>query len=248
MTVALFAPCFVDQFRASAAIAALRVLERLGVDLEVPSGAACCGQPPANAGFEDEGAPALQRFVRTFRRYDTIIVLSGSCALHVRMHAAAFGDDGAGVAARTTEYCTYLHDVIGLDRLSSLGAERNARAAVHVGCHALRGLGLASPSELQEPRYDRVRAVLSTVRGLTFADLDRPDECCGFGGSFSVGEPAVSARMGLDRLADYGKGGAELLVSTDVSCLLHLDGLARRLGVALPVMHVAELLAGEVSA
>ena len=247
MTVALFAPCYVDQLYPRVAIAALELLERLGIDVEVPQGAACCGQPPANAGFERAGLPALASFVRTFADCEQIVVLSGSCALHVRAHAAHLGAPGEQVANRTIEFCAFLHDVVGVDRVAALGAVFAQRVAVHIGCHALRGLGLASPSELQVERFDKVRALLATVRGLSFAELSRPDECCGFGGSFAVGEPAVSAKMGRDRLRDYAGGGADAVVSTDVSCLMHLQGLARRDGAALPMLHVAEVLAARPS-
>ena len=243
MTLALFAPCYVDQLYPQVAIAALSVLERLGIDVDVPSSAACCGQPGANAGFERAGEPALHGFVRGFSRYERTIVLSGSCALHVRTHASSHGADGQYVAGHTIEFCTFLHDVVGLERVATLNAQFARRVAVHIGCHALRGLGLASPSERNIGRFDKVRALLATVRGLTFAELTRPDECCGFGGSFSVAEAAVSARMGRDRLLDYAGGRAEAVVSTDVSCLMHLDGLARRGHIALPMLHVAEVLA-----
>jgi L-lactate dehydrogenase complex protein LldE len=138
--------------------------------------------------------------------------------------------------------------MVGVARVSTLNAKRDARAAVHIGCHALRGLGLASPSELHTDRFDKVRALLKTVQGLTFADLSRADECCGFGGSFSVTEPDVSARMGRDRLRDYRHADADIVVSTDVSCLMHLGGLSVRDGQRLPMMHVAEVLAGSVPA
>jgi L-lactate dehydrogenase complex protein LldE len=243
MSIALFAPCYVDQLYPQVAIAALRVLERLGVDVDVPSGAVCCGQPPSNAGFERSGESALRSFVKTFAEYDRTIVISGSCTLHVCAHASTFGAAGAHVAARTMEFCTFLHDVVGVDRVSELDATFERHVAVHIGCHGLRGLGLAAPSELQVGRYDKVRALLSTVRGLTFSDIERPDECCGFGGSFAVTEPAVSAKMGRDRLRDYKCGNADLVVSTDVSCLMHMEGLARREGITLPMKHVAEVLA-----
>ena len=244
MTVALFAPCYIDQLYPHVAIAALHVLERLGVTVDVPMGAGCCGQPPSNAGFEKLGEPALASFVRTFARYEQTIVLSGSCAMHVRSHASHLGTVGAHVAEHTVEFCSFLHDRIGLERVATLSARYPRRVAVHIGCHGLRGLGLAAPSELRIDRFDKVRAVLGTVNGLTFAGLARPDECCGFGGSFAVGEPAVSARMGRDRLHDYHTAQAFAVVSTDVSCLMHLDGLARRDGVQLPMVHVAEVLAG----
>ncbi len=244
MTVALFAPCYVDQLYPQVAIAALQVLEQLGIDVDVPSGAACCGQPPSNAGFATLGDKALGTFVKTFADYDRVIVLSGSCAWHVRAHASHAGAAGAHVARHTLEFCSYLHDVIGVERVAALGAVFPRHVAVHTGCHGLRGLDLASPSELRVARYDKVRALLATVSGLTFATLARPDECCGFGGSFAVGEPAVSVKMGRDRLEDYRSDSAHAVVSTDVSCLMHLQGLARRDGIALPMMHVAQVLAG----
>jgi L-lactate dehydrogenase complex protein LldE len=243
MRVALFVPCYIDQFYPHVAVAALRVLERLGVDVDVPAGAACCGQPPANAGFGHAAERTLAGFVRTFRSHDRVVVLSGSCAVHVRAHAASVG--GQSVAERTTEFCAFLHDDVGLASVQSLGAALPRRVGVHIGCHGLRALGLATPSELQPPqRFDKVRALLGTVRGLTFADLARPDECCGFGGTFAVAEPEVSAKMGRDRLRDYAAGAAEAIVSTDVSCLMHLGGLARRDGTRLPMLHVAEVLCG----
>jgi L-lactate dehydrogenase complex protein LldE len=242
-SIALFVPCYVDQFYPSVAIAALEVLERLGVDVAVPDGAVCCGQPPANAGFEHSAEPTLARFVETYAEFDRVVVLSGSCAVHVRAHAGSLGAAGAGVAERTTELCAFLHDEVGVDRVASLGAEFPRRVGVHVGCHALRGMGLARPSEIRAPAFDKVRALLSTVRGLSFAEASRVDECCGFGGTFAVAEPDLSAKMGRDRIRDWSGAGAEAIVSTDVSCLMHLGGLARRAGAGVPMMHVAEVLA-----
>src|SRR3954464_8136766 len=253
--VAMFVPCYIDQFFPHVAIAALTVLERLGLSVDVPEGAACCGQPSANAGFAREGHSTIARFVDVYAPYERIIVLSGSCAVHVKQHAgevAAHGGRadtaGAGVAARTTELCTFLHDEVGVDWITGLGATYHGCVAVHIGCHALRGLGMAKPSELQIRPFDKVRALLGAVRGLEIADLARPDECCGFGGTFAVGEPAVSTKMGRDRLRDVTTHGAQAVVSTDMSCLMHLDGLARREKMGLPMYHVAELLAGTAGA
>ena len=250
-SVALFVPCYVDQFYPHVAIAALTVLERLGIKVDVPEGAACCGQPAANAGFAREGHSTIARFVDVYAPYERIIVLSGSCAVHVKQHAgevAAHGGKtdaaGARVAERTTEFCSYLHDELGVDWIAGLGATYSGRVAVHIGCHALRGLGLAKPSELQIRPFDKVRALLGAVRGLEIAELARPDECCGFGGTFAVGEPVVSTKMGRDRLRDMTTHGAQAVVSTDMSCLMHLDGLARREHMGLPMYHVAEVLAG----
>jgi L-lactate dehydrogenase complex protein LldE len=237
-SVALFVPCFIDQLNPRAAIAALRVLERLGISVDVPDGAACCGQPGANAGFEDDAHDVLSRFAETFASYDRVVVLSGSCAMHVRSHA------DASTAARTTEFCAFLHDEVGVDAVRTLNATLDRRVGLHVGCHGLRGLGLAKPSEIHAPACNKVRALLETVQGLSVVDLDRPDECCGFGGTFAVTEPEISSKIGRDRLRDYTSHGAEVIVSTDMSCMLHLGGIARRARVALPTMHVAEVLAG----
>jgi L-lactate dehydrogenase complex protein LldE len=239
MRVALFVPCYVDQFYPHVAIAALTVLERLGVRVEVPDGAACCGQPPANAGYAKQAQSALDRFVDQYQRYDRVIVLSGSCALHVKRHAG-----NARVAECTTEFCSYLHDEIGVDRVAELGASFNKRVAVHIGCHGLRGLGLAKPSELQTRPFDKVRVLLDAIRGVEVAELSRLDECCGFGGSFAVGEPDVSTKMGRDRLRDYRVHEAQAVVSTDMSCVMHLEGIARREHMGLPMFHLAELIAG----
>ena len=241
MKTALFVPCYVDQFYPRVAIAALTVLERLGVEVDVPEGAVCCGQPSANAGYAREGRSTIDRFADTYAEYDRVIVLSGSCAMHVKLHA------GARVATRTTEFCTFLHDDVGIARVATLDAVFNARVAVHIGCHGLRGLGLAKPTELQIHPFDKVRALLGTIQGLMLADLSRPDECCGFGGTFAVGEPDVSARMGTDRLRDFHAHDAAVVVSTDMSCVMHLDGLARRERLGLPMYHVAEILAGLAS-
>jgi len=236
--IALFVPCFVDQLYPQVGVAALRVLERLGVRAAVPEGAACCGQPPANAGFEHDAERILTRFLKTYEPFERIVVLSASCAVHIRSHAST------RVAERTTEFCAFLHDEVGLNAVSTLNVDFPHRVGLHIGCHGLRGLGLARPSEIQAPAMNKVRSLLETVRGLTFAELSRPDECCGFGGSFAVAEPAISAKMGRDRLRDFRSGGAEVLVSTDVSCLMHLGSLSSVGGLPVATLHVAELLAG----
>lgn len=247
MRASLFVPCFVDQLYPAAAIAALEVLERLGVAVLVPDGAPCCGQPPANAGFAQAGEAALERFVETYAESEHVVVLSGSCALHVRAHAGGVAGAGRRVAARTKEFCAFLHDVVGVDRVAALGATLDACVALHIGCHALRGLELATPSERMLPPHNVVRALLQTVHGLSFAPLARPDECCGFGGSFSVDEAAVSTRMGDDRWRDVRGAGATALISTDVSCLLHLRGVQGARGGSLRSWHVAEVLAGRAT-
>ncbi|MES3035661.1 MAG: (Fe-S)-binding protein [Gemmatimonadota bacterium] len=243
-SVALFVPCYIDQFYPHVAIAALQVLERLGIAVTIPAGAVCCGQPPANAGFERSTDATLKQFVDEFAPFEQVVVLSGSCALHVRLHAAHTGGAGAAVAARTTEFCAFLHDVVGVDRIAALDSPFTGRVGVHIGCHSLRGMGLAKPTELQVPPFNKVRSLLETVPGVSFAELRRSDECCGFGGTFAMTEQAISVRMGEDRLRDYRDSDAEAIVSSDMSCVMHLQGLAQRNGVQLPMLHVAEVLNG----
>ena len=243
MTVALFAPCYVDQLYPRVAVATLRLLEALGFRVAVPAGAVCCGQPMANAGFGTASAAAEETFAQTFGPFDVVVTPSGSCAAHLRAHVG-------GAGQRTRELCEFLRDEVGVEAVAALGARWSARVGVHVGCHALRGLGLATPTERGPTasgptgtlRDSAVHALLATVEGLEIVGLDRPDECCGFGGTFAVAEPAVSAKMGRDRLRDHLAHGAEAVVSTDVSCAMHLDGLARRGGHALPFVHPAEAL------
>jgi L-lactate dehydrogenase complex protein LldE len=236
----------VDQFYPRAGIAAVTLLERLGVRVHLSPDAVCCGQPPANAGFAHDGDRALARFVSVYAGNMPVVVLSGSCALHVCLHAAHACPDGRGaaVAARTTEFCAFLHDVIGVQRVAVVATPFVARAAVHLGCHGLRGLNLATPTELQGARVNKVVALLEQVPGLGLQALSRPDECCGFGGTFAMGEPALSVKMGRDRLRDVASTEVDVLISPDLSCLMHLDGLARASGRPVRMLHPAEVLAG----
>ena len=260
MTVGLFVPCYVDQLYPRVAVATLEVLERLGCRVEVPRGQTCCGQPMANAGCAQDAWAAHRLFRKLFDGYDYVVGPSGSCVLHVRERVgrAVWGDrvfDRGGAATgehaergpgggeitgpRVYELCQFLVEVLRVDRLD---VSFPRRVGLHTGCHALRGLRLACSTERQDPPFDQVAYLLGMVEGLERVPLDRPDECCGFGGTFAVNEEAVSVRMGQNRLDDYLRHGAEAIVSTDMSCLMHLEGLIRREGIPLPVFHVAEVL------
>ena len=239
MKIALFVPCFVDQLFPRVAIAGLEVLERLGLEVAVPEGAVCCGQPAANAGFERESEPALRAFADVFESWERIVVLSGSCAAHLRSHARA------DVAERTMEFCAFLHDEVGAEAVASLGAVFPQRVALHLGCHALRGLGLARPSEIQAAPFNKVQALLQTVNGLSFAELDRPDECCGFGGTFAVKNADTSMAMLSDKLRHVLDTRAEVCTAADTSCLMHIGGALRRQRAGTRVMHLAEILAAQ---
>ena len=246
--IALFVPCYVDQLRPSVGLAALQLLEARGFSVAVPREQTCCGQPFLSAGATRDAARLAANFVRVFARYDAVVAPSGSCAAMLRKHLVQLvpGNEARGASERVYELCEFLATQGGADGTAAPlpSGEPPQRVALHASCHALRELRLGSPSETREPpRIDPARLLLERVPGLELVPLARPDECCGFGGVFAVAEEAVSCRMALDRLADHLAARAEFVTSTDVSCLIHLEGVARRRKLPLRVLHVAEILA-----
>lgn len=248
--IGLFIPCYIDQVYPRVGMATVRLLEKLGVPFEYPKGQTCCGQPQFNSGCFRDAAKLARKFVHIFRTYDRVICPSGSCTATIRENYADLlkdQDEATEVlrlAASTFELCEFLLDVLKIERIDG---EFPHRVGLHQSCHGLRGLGLGVPSELVlEERTGKVRRLLESLRGIEIVVLSRSDECCGFGGTFSVFEPAVSSFMGRDRLKDHEDAGAEIIASYDVSCLMHLDGLIRRHRKPLRVMHVAEILDGAV--
>jgi L-lactate dehydrogenase complex protein LldE len=242
MKVGLFIPCYVDQLYPRVGLATVALLERLGVSVEYPRAQTCCGQPMANAGLAADAAPLARRFLEIFRGYDHVVAPSASCVAMVRHHYDGFLSGAPGfdhLRENTLELCELLVDVL---KARVEGSFPHA-VGLHASCHGLRELRLGSGSERRVAPYDKVRSLLEGLRGIRLVAPARPDECCGFGGTFAVAEEAVSCMMGRDRVADHLGAGAEVITSTDVSCLMHLDGLIRRAGQPLRVMHVAEILA-----
>jgi L-lactate dehydrogenase complex protein LldE len=199
----------------------------------------------ANTGCSDDTAPVARRTVELLAGYETIVCPSGSCTAMIRHHYADyFPDDDAQyqhVRARTFELCEYLHDEL---QVNQLDVHFPHRVSLHQSCHGLRELRLGASSESMTPRVDKIRRLLDLVADIQWTTVERPDECCGFGGTFSVNEPEVSASMGRDRIADHVQSGSEVLASADMSCLMHLQGLIRRQKVPIQVMHVAQILVG----
>ncbi len=241
MRVALFIPCYVDQFYPKVAIATLRLLEHFGLQVVYPMQQTCCGQPMANGGFEHLTGSCNSNFIKAFTGYDYIVSPSGSCVMHVKDHLHDHKQEAAAEAIRTRVYelCEFLTDVV---KVSSIKASFPRKVALHQGCHGQRGLRLASSSEIVASPFSKPLQLLKMVAGLELVDLDRPDECCGFGGTFCVTEEAVSSAMGLSRIDDYTKHAATVVTGTDVSCLMHQEGLIRRKKLPLEVMHISEVL------
>lgn len=244
MRIGLFVPCYVDAFEPEVGIATLELLERFGLTVEYPYDQTCCGQPMTNTGCHQEAAATESLFVKNFSGFDYIVAPSGSCVHQVREHLTAIPQTDAvkHVRTRTFELVEFLHDVLKIEDLP--WAEFPHKVAYHSNCNALRGIGHARPTELNRPFFSKPLNLLKKVKGVEIVDLTRPDECCGFGGTFSVFEPAVSAKMGYDKVTDQARAGAEYVVSADSSCLMHQKGCAERLGVGLKYIHIAQVLNG----
>jgi L-lactate dehydrogenase complex protein LldE len=244
MRVGLFIPCYMDAFEPEVGVATLELLERFGCDVEYPFDQTCCGQPMTNTGCLAESAATEALFVKNFAGYDYIVGPSGSCVHQVREHLTAVEqtDEVREVRARTFELTEFLHDILKVDAFP--WAAFPHKVGVHYNCNSLRGIGLASPSELNKPFYSKPLDLLKKVKGIEFVQPARWDECCGFGGTFCVFEPGVSAKMGYDKVSDHAQAGAEYIVSADSSCLMHQKGCAERLGLQLRFIHIARILNG----
>ena len=244
LKVGLFIPCYIDMIFPEVGIATLQLLERFGLDVHFPLNQTCCGQPMSNSGDEANAAAAENLFVENFAPFDYIVGPAGSCVKQVRCHFDTIEqtDEVKHVRQRTYELVEFLHDILQVD--SFPWAEFQHSVALHNSCSSIRGLGIAKPSEIMGEPFDKTASLLSKVKGLVLVPVDRPDDCCGFGGTFCVTDEAVSARMGLDKVHDHLRHGAEYVVSPDMSCLMHQQGIARRGGLDLKYIHVAQVLNG----
>jgi L-lactate dehydrogenase complex protein LldE len=244
MKVALFIPCFIDAFYPEVGIATLELLERFGCEVEYPPDQTCCGQPMANSGAQAVAAGTERVFARCFAGYDYIVGPSASCVNHVRDHLTAIEqtDEVRKVRASTYELVEFLHDVLGAREFP--WAAFPWRVGLHNSCSALRHLHEASISEVPGPAFSKPRTLLERVKGIEFVQPARPDECCGFGGTFAVTEEAVSVRMGQDKVVDHVGAGAQYIVSGDMSCLMHQQGCAERMNADIRFIHIAQVLNG----
>ncbi|MDQ2781885.1 MAG: (Fe-S)-binding protein [Actinomycetota bacterium] len=231
--------CINDALFPETGKAVVRLLRRLGVEVDFPAGQTCCSQPMVNTGYFDEAVPAVRQYVQAFEGYDAVVIPSGSCAGAVRHQhsivARRSGDPGlAAAVARTSprayELSEFLVDVLGVQ---DVGAYFPHRVTYHPTCHSLRMLGVG----------DRPMRLLQHVRGIRLVELDAAEECCGFGGTFAVKNADTSISMGFDKVRHARDTGAEVLVAGDNSCLMHLGGILSREQAGMRVMHLAEVLA-----
>ncbi|MFE2851712.1 (Fe-S)-binding protein [Streptomyces lavendulae] len=243
MRAALFVTCVNDALYPRTGIAVVRLLERLGVEVDFPAAQSCCGQPQYNTGYRRESEPLLRRTAEAFAGYDHVVTPSGSCAAMIREQYPRIGRKAAeegrgnalaaladGLVPRVRELTEFLVDVLGV---TDVGAYFPHTVTYHPSCHGLRSLGLG----------DRPRRLLAAVKGLDLIELPGAEECCGFGGTFALKNPDVSAAMGADKIRAARATGAEVLCGADNSCLAHLEGTLRRTGEPLRTLHLAEILA-----
>ena len=234
MRVALFVPCYIDQFYPQVAVASFELLEKLGCEVIVPKDQTCCGQPMANSGFASSTLGCDTNFTNNFEGFDYIVGPSGSCVLHLKEHHPS-----DKIRNSVYEICEFLTDVL---RITSLNAKFPHRIGLHQSCHGQRGLRLSSMSERNEKPFSKLQDLLALVEGVEVMMPAREDECCGFGGTFCVSEEAVSVKMGQDRIQEHAANAVEYIVGADTSCLMHMEGILRRQGSKVQVKHIVEIL------
>src|SRR5215467_13108393 len=235
--VSLFVTCMVDQLFPQVGIAMADVLERLGYRVDFPEDQTCCGQPAFNSGYRGEARIVARHFLETFETSEAIVVPSGSCTSMVAHHyAELFHKDPETLARihslekRIWEFSTFLTEVAGVE---DVGARLDRVATFHDGCHALRELGIRSAP----------RRLLAHVRGLELREMAPAEECCGFGGTFSVKFAELSGAMARTKIEAIVGTGARTVVSLDPSCLMQIQGALSRAGSPIRTMHLAEVLA-----
>lgn len=236
--VGLFVTCLVDLIRPQIGFAAVKLLEAAGCEVEVPLAQTCCGQPAWNAGADKHAADIARQVIDAFEPFDYVVAPSGSCAGMLSRHYPEvleldrdYAPRARALAAKTHELVSFLVNVRGMKNVE---AQLKARVCYHDSCSSLREMGVK----------DEPRALLASIAGLSLIELNEPQVCCGFGGLFAVKYPEISERMADDKIADARATGADLLVGGDLGCLLHLAGRMERAAIAMPVRHVAEVLAG----
>ena len=235
MRAMLMRTCLSDVMAPSVARATRTVLERAGVEVSVPRRQTCCGQPGWSSGHPDQARRVARTALAAFAGDDPVVVPSGSCAAMVRhgypelFAGQAEEEQALAMAARTRELTQFL-----AENALDASARGSGSATYHDSCHMLRLLG----------ERESGRAALRSVEGVELREMEATEQCCGFGGTFSVNFPEVSGRLGEEKARNAAATGAEELVACDLSCLLHIAGRARRTGVPLRVRHIAEVLAG----
>ena len=242
MKIGLFIPCYVDAVYPEVGVATYKLLKHLGIDVTYPLNQTCCGQPMANAGFEKMAVPLAEKFEDKFKEFDYVVAPSVSCTAFVKLNYPRLlkGKHECVTSEKIMDVVEFLHDVVKVNR--KLGTFPH-KVSLHNSCHGVRELGLSSPSEQHEHKFNKIKDLLELVEGITVLEPERPDECCGFGGMFSIEETAVCAQMGKDKVERHMATGARFITGPDCSCLMHMAGIAKKQGLDVEFKHVVEILA-----
>ena len=236
MKVQLFIPCFVDQLYPQTAFNMVKVLEKTGCEVAYNTNQTCCGQPAFNAGFWDEAREVCTKFLQDFNTVDYIVAPSASCVGFIRNYYSKLFENAAvfnqvkDLGKRIFEFSEFLTDVL---KIENVGAELNATATYHDSCAALRECKIK----------ESPRKLLNQVKGFEIIEMNDVETCCGFGGTFAVKFEAISIGMADQKVINAIATGAEYIISTDLRCLMHLDGYIKGKNLAVKTMHIADVLA-----
>ncbi len=236
MIVDLFIPCFIDQVYPDTALNMVKILEKVGCGVNYNPEQTCCGQPAFNAGYRDECKEVGEKFIREFQNDRYIVTPSASCSGFVKnyypemFHNSVLHNEYKQIQKNMFEISDFLVNVL---KITDLGAKLEGVATYHDSCAALREYGIK-----REPRV-----LLEKVRGLELREMEDTETCCGFGGSFSVKFEPIAVGMGEQKVNNALKTGADYIISTDISCLMHMDGYAKKQGKNVKMMHLVDVLA-----
>lgn len=235
MKVTLFATCLVDMFQSNVGVATVELLERLGCEIDFPESQICCGQPSYNSGYVKDTKEAMKRMIDTFEDAEYVVSPSGSCAYMLKEYPHIFKGDqvwepkAQKLADKTYELTQFIVEVL---KVEDVGARFEGRATYHTSCHMTRLLGVKEAPMI----------LLKNVEGLQFTELPGKEQCCGFGGTFSVKMAQISEQMVDEKIQHVEETGAEYLISADAGCLMNIGGRMERRGKPVQVLHIAEVL------
>jgi L-lactate dehydrogenase complex protein LldE len=236
LNVQLFIPCFVDQLYPDTAFNMIKVLEKAGCTVSYNANQTCCGQPAFNAGFWDEAKSVCSKFIKDFSGSEYVVAPSASCVGFVRNYYTKLFDNSSmhnevkDLSKRVMEFSEFMVQVL---KVEDVGATLNGKATYHDSCAGLRECKIK-----EEPRK-----LLANVKGLELTEINDGETCCGFGGTFAVKFESISIGMGEQKVDNALATGADYLISTDISCLMHLQGYINHKGYKLKTMHLADVLA-----
>lgn len=235
MKVQLFIPCFVDQLYPETAFNMVKVLEKACCDVTYNSNQTCCGQPAFNAGFWEEAKSVASKFIKDFDAADYIVAPSASCVGFVRNYYSGLFENSSqhnlvkSLSGKIFEFTEFLTNIL---KIENFGAQLNVKATYHDSCAALRECKIK----------EGPRNLLRNVKGLELIEMDETETCCGFGGTFAVKFGAISNAMGDQKISHALATGATHIISTDLSCLMHLQGIITKREISLTTIHIADVL------